>query len=103
MYRQRIHQEILYGRFREYMEIAGEVNARRNELGVAAATLWVPTVGGANTVVWEIDYPDLATYQRENATFYSDETAMKHWRALWQLVAQGSVRDELLEEAQGIA
>jgi hypothetical protein len=103
MYRQRIHQEILYGQFREYMEIAHEVLARRQALDVASAKLWAPTVGAANTVVWEIDYPDLASYQRENAVFYSDEEAMKHWRALWQLTVQGSVRDELFEEAASIA
>ena len=103
MYRQRIHQEILHGQFREYLKIADDVLARRQALGVASARLWVPTVGAANTIVWEIDYPDLASYQRENAVFYSDEGAMKHWRALWQLTAQGSVRDELLEEAAQIA
>ena len=103
MYRQRIEQQILYGQFREYMEIAHEVMGRRQSLGLAPATIWVPAFGTANEVVWEIEYSDLATYERENAAFYSDEEAMKHWRALWQLTAQGSIRDELLEEAPHIA
>ena len=34
MYRQRIRQQILYGEFREYMEIAEEVIALRQKLGV---------------------------------------------------------------------
>jgi hypothetical protein len=103
MYRQRIRQQVLYGQFREYMEIANEVIALRQKLGLATAMLWVPMFGTANDVVWEIDYPDLATFQRENETFYSDADVMKQWRRLWQLAVQGSTHDELLEEAPHIA
>jgi hypothetical protein len=103
MYRQRIRQQVLYGQFREYMEIANEVIALRQKLGLAAAMLWVPMLGTANDVVWEIDYPDLATFQRENETFYSDADVMNQWRRLWQLTVQGSTHDELLEEAPHIA
>ena len=39
MYRQRIRQQILYGQFREYMEIAEEVIALRQKLGLATPTL----------------------------------------------------------------
>ena len=103
MYRQRIRQQVLYGQFREYMEIAQEVVALRAKLGLAASTLWTPTFGTANEVVWEIDYPDLATFQRENEAFYSDTDAMNQWRRLWQHAVQGSIQDELLEEAPHIA
>jgi len=40
--------------------------------------------GTANEVVWEIEYPDLATFQRENEAFYGDVDAMEQWRRLWQ-------------------
>jgi hypothetical protein len=103
MYRQRIRQQILYGQFREYMQIAEEVVALRQKLGLAVPTLWAPAFGTANEVVWEIDYSDLATFQRENEAFYSDAEVMKHWRQLWQLAAQGSIQDELLQEAPRIA
>ena len=103
MYRQRIRQQILYGQFREYMEIAKEVNRIRQKLGLAESTLWAPVFGTANEVVWEIEYPDLATFQRENEAFYSDAEVMKRWRQLWQLAAQGSIHDELLQEAPRIA
>lgn len=103
MYRQRIRQQIPYGQFREYRQIADEVIARRRELGLATATLWAPTFGVANEVVWEIDYPDLATFQRENEAFYSDAEAMEQWRRLWQFAIEGSTQDELLEEAPHIA
>jgi hypothetical protein len=103
MYRQRIRQQVLYGQFREYMEIAEEVIALRQKLELAAPTLWVPMFGKGNEVVWEIDYPDLATFQRENEAFYSDADVMKQWRRLWQHAVQGSTHDELLEEAPHIA
>ena len=103
MYRQRIRQQILYGQFREYMEIAEEVIALRQKLGLAAPMLWVPMFGTGNEVVWEIDYPDLATFERENDAFYSDADVMKQWRRLWQHAVQGSTHDELLEEAPHIA
>ena len=103
MYRHRIRQQILYGQFREYLEIAEEVIALRRKLGLAAPTLWVPTFGTSNEVVWETDYPDLAAFQRENETFYSDAETMEQWRRLWQYAVQGSVQDELLEEAPHIA
>jgi hypothetical protein len=103
MYRQRIRQQILYGQFREYIEIAEEVIQLRRKLGLATPILWVPTFGTSNEVVWETDYPDLATFQRENEAFYSDADAMEQWRRLWQYAVQGSVQDELLEEAPHIA
>ncbi len=55
MYRQRIRQQVLYGQFREYMEIAEEVIALRQKLGLAAPMLWVPMFGTGKEVVWEID------------------------------------------------
>lgn len=103
MYRHSIRQQVLYGQFREYMEIAGAVLAARDKLGLTNASIWAPTVGGANEVVWEFYYPDLATFERENDAFYSDADAMKPWRELWQLTVQGSIRDELLQEAPDIA
>ena len=103
MYRQRIRQQILYGQFREYMQAAEELMARQRALGLAVPRLWAPVVGQANEIVWELDYADLATFERETAAFYGDTDAMKHWRALWQLAVQGSTHDELLQEAPHIA
>jgi hypothetical protein len=103
MYRQRIHQQVLYGQFREYREIAEKVIALRKELGLTTPILWAPAFGAANEIVWEIDYPDLATFERENQAFYSNAEVMQHWRGLWKFAVQGSVHDELLEEAPLIA
>jgi hypothetical protein len=103
MYRQRIRQQVLYGQFREYLTVAEEVIAQRRKLGLAESMLWAPTFGTANEIIWEIDYPDLATYERENEVFYSDVAAMEQWRRLWQLAVQGATHDELLSEAPRIA
>ena len=103
MYRQRIRQQVLYGQFREYLEIAEEVIALRQKLELAAPILWTPMFGTANEVVWEIEYRDLATFERENEAFYSDADVMKQWRRLWQHAVQGSTHDELLEKAPHIA
>jgi len=103
MYRHRMCQQILYGQFREYMEVAGEVMARREKLGLGASRLWAPAFGTANEVVWETDYANLAAYERENEVFYSDVEAMEQWRRLWQFAVQGSISDELLMEAPSIA
>jgi hypothetical protein len=103
MYRQRIRQQILYGQFREYMEIGGQIVALRRKLGLAAPTLWAPAFGTANEVVWEIDYSDLAAFERENEAFYSDVGVMEQWRRLWEHAVQGSIHDELLMEAPRIA
>jgi len=103
MYRQRSRQQIVYGQFREYIEIAEEVIALRRKLGLTEPRLWASTFGTANEVIWEVEYPDLASFQRENEAFYSDPDVMQQWRRLWQYVVQGSIQDELLEEAPRIA
>jgi hypothetical protein len=103
LYRQRIIQQVLHGQFREYLEIADAVIARRGTLRLAVPTLWAPTFGTANEVVWELDYPDLATFERDNSAFYADAEAMEQWRRLWQLTVQGSTHDELLQQAPRIA
>jgi hypothetical protein len=103
LYRQRIRQQVLYGQFREYIEAAEALIERRRTLGLGTPTLWAPVVGRGNEIVWDFEYPDLATFERETTAFYGDTDAMEHWRALWQLAVQGSTHDELLQEAPHIA
>jgi hypothetical protein len=103
MYRHRIRQQVRYGQFREYMQIAEGLISSREKLGLRRPTLWAPTVGVANEIVWEVDYPDLAAFERENDLFYGDAEAMRQWRDLWQLTVQGTIHDELLQEAPHIA
>jgi hypothetical protein len=103
MYRQQMRQQILYGQFREYMEIADQIIDLRQKRGLAEAIVLVPMFGTANEAIWETEYADLATFERENEAFYGDAELMKQWRRLWQHAVQGSTRDELLEGAPRIA
>jgi hypothetical protein len=103
MYRTRLHQEVIYGHFREFMEVAGALQGLMRERGWAAGTLWTPTAGQSNLVIWETEYPDLASFQRESEALYSDKEAMDVVRQLSQHVVQGSVHSELLEAAPILA
>ena len=62
MYRQRIRQQILYGQFGEYMQIAEEVVALRQKLGLAVPTLWarVSVRNGQATFFTPRDSPHFA-------------------------------------------
>jgi len=103
MYRHRLRQQILYGHFREFIEIAEALNGLARERGWAESTFWTPTVGAANEVIVETEYPDLATFQRENEAFYSDAEVMTQVRRLSEHVVQGSVHDQLIQQATQIA
>ena len=103
MYRSRIHQEVIYGHFREFMEVADSFKALMRERGWAEGSLWTPTAGQGNLVIWETDYPDLASFQREGEAFYTDKDAMDLLRQFSEHVVQGSVHSELLEEAPSVA
>ena len=78
-------------------------NGRNDSPNLMLIREGAPVVGRGNEIIWEHDYADLAAFERENAAFYGDTEAMKHWRALWQLAVQGSTHDELLQEAPSIA
>jgi hypothetical protein len=103
MYRARIHQEVIYGHFREFLQVTESFRALSRERGWTDGTLWVPTAGRGNVVIWETEYPDLASFQRENEAVYSDKEAMDLIRQFSPHVVQGSVHTELLEEAPSIA
>jgi hypothetical protein len=103
MYRTRIHQEVIYGHFREFMEVAGSFQALMRKRGWAEGTLWTPTAGQGNVVIWDTEYPDLASFQRESEAVYSDKEVMDVIRQFGQHVVQGSVHTELLEEAPNLA
>jgi hypothetical protein len=103
VYRHRVRREVVYGQFREFMEIAEALNDLTKQRGWTASTFWTPTVGAANEVIVETEYPDLASFQRENEAFYADAEVMNTLRRLSEHVVQGSMRDELLEEAPRVA
>jgi NIPSNAP len=103
MVRTRFILEVRYGHFSECLKAAGQLNEIARERGWAEATFWVPTVGAANELIVENDYPDLATYEREVNAQFSDAEWMKAFRSTVDAVVQGTLRSELLQTAPQLA
>ena len=89
--------EVIYGHFAEFMDTLEEANAVLRARGWAELALWAPMSGKANEVVLTSDYPDFATFKREEEAAYADAEFMKVWRSGAQFVVQGSGRSEILE------
>ena len=103
MYRHRIHVQVRYGHFNDYLAIAEQLNELAQSRGWAESTFWSPTVGTANEFVIETDYPDLSAFQRESEEFSADAEAMKLVRSGIEHVIEGSAHDELFETAPHLA
>ena len=103
MYRARISVQVRYGHFKEHLEVCERLNELARSRGWIESTFWVPTVGTANEMIIETEYPDLATFQREGDAFSSDPEAMQLLRSTTGLIVEGSGRSELLEAAPTLA
>jgi hypothetical protein len=103
MYRFRLYQQVLYGRYKEFAAAATELNANEEAKGRRPMTVWAPTVGEGNLVVLESEYDDLASLQKDTEDFGQDPDAMRIFRSMAPLVVQGSARSELWETATPLA
>ena len=97
MYRHRAYQQVVYGRFNDFLKIVEELNAVAHKRGWPVSSVWSPVVGTGNEAVIEDDYADLAAFARVGSAFQSDAEAMKLYRGMAQVIVQGSAHDELLE------
>ena len=97
-YRLRLIAEVQYGHFGEYMKTWSKLDAVMRERGWVGARLLVPTAGRNNEIIAEFEYPDLATFQKENSAFYADAEAFEAFRAGAEFVVQGTARTELYED-----
>lgn len=97
MYRHRAYQQVVYGRFNDFLKIVDELNAVARKRGWPVSSVWSPVVGTGNEAVIEEDYADLASFATVSSAFQSDAEAMKLYRGMAQVVVQGSAHDELLE------
>jgi hypothetical protein len=70
---------------------------------MADATFWVATAGTANELIAEVEYPDLATFEREGEAQASDAEWMKVIRSTVDFVVEGTGRSELLQTAPQLA
>jgi hypothetical protein len=103
MYRLVMREQVVYGHFREYLEIANEMSAFAKNNGWAEATLMAPTVGTMNEAVTYVDYPNLAAFEEESRALQSSADFMKLVRRQAEHIVQGSSRSELLETITDLA
>jgi hypothetical protein len=103
MIRQRSRSEVVYGHFAEALGVWEQLNQLARDRGWAEATFLVPLAGLANELVVDLEYPDLATLEKEDNTFNSDPDAMNLLRQLAGITVQSSARNELFVEAPHLA
>jgi hypothetical protein len=97
-YRFRLIAEVKYGHFGDYLKTWKKLDAVARDRGWVTARLLIPTAGSLNEIIAEFEYPDLATFERENEAFYADEEAFGAFRAGAEFVVQGTARGELYED-----
>lgn len=97
-YRFRLTCEVQYGHFGEYARAWKRLEEVMRKRGWVTARVLVPTAGPNNEFVAEFEYPDLATFERENKAFYTDAEAFQAFRAGAEFVVQGTARSELYED-----
>ncbi|MFI5035455.1 MAG: hypothetical protein ACHQFZ_04550 [Acidimicrobiales bacterium] len=97
-YRVRQIAIIKYGQFGEYLKICKKLEEISRARGWAESRMFYPLAGAGNELVIEWDYPDLATFTKEQESFYADEEAFQLFRSGAQHVVEGSFRNELLED-----
>ena len=103
MYRLVMREEVVYGHFREYLELAKEMSAFANSNGWAEPTLMAPTVGTINEAVTYVDYPSLTAFEEESRALQTNAEFMKLVRRQAEHIVQGSGRSELLETITDLA
>jgi NIPSNAP len=103
MIRARFIAQVRYGQFTDYLKALEQLNEISREHGWAEATFWVATAGTANEIFAEVDYPDLATFEREGNAQAADAEWMKVIRSTVDMVVQGSARSELFNTAPQLA
>jgi hypothetical protein len=97
MYRHRAYQQVVYGRFNDFLKTVEDLNVVARRRGWPESSVWTPIVGTGNEAVVEEEYSDLAAFARVTAAFHSDAEAMKLFRGLSSVVVQGTAHDELME------
>jgi hypothetical protein len=103
MVRARFIVQVRYGQFAEYLKASEQLNEIARGRGWAEATFLVAMAGTANELIGEVEYPDLATYEREGEAQAADAEWMKVIRSTVDMVVQGTGRSELLQTAPQLA
>ena len=77
MYRERVLIRVTPDNWNATIQTFNRLNELRRERGWQESTIWTQTFGPFGELLIETDYPDLSTYERETAAFFSDEECMK--------------------------
>ena len=72
-----------------YLKAVEQLNEIARERGWAEATFWVSMAKTANELFAEVDYPDLATLERESKAQDADAESMKVIRSTVNIVIPG--------------
>jgi hypothetical protein len=100
MFRQRVH---IYAKtidgWNEAIALAEEFNKLCVAKGWTPGTVWMQTVGDGSEIIGEFDFPDLATFQRENEESIHDPEAVALFRKFEAIERERSGYTELLESA----
>lgn len=99
VYRHLYRSQVLYGHFRQFVELSQEIRSVERAGRWAVSTIWAPRVGVVNEAVIIADYQSLDDIERERRERYADAEYVRLARQAAELMAQGTFRDELLEEA----
>jgi len=100
MVRHRQHSVVALGHFNDALQWAHDVNAVLRRRGLTEGRVLVPGFGKVNSLIFEQEFPDHATFRREQEAFLSDAEALAAWRKGTALIAPGTHPwDELEEDA----
>jgi len=100
MFRQRVHiyPKTIDG-WNEAVKLADELNKLSVSRSWTSGTIWMQTVGDGSEFVAEFDFPDLATFQRENEEGLRDKEAVELFRKFEAIERHRPGHSELLETA----
>ena len=103
MFRQRIHfyPKTIDG-WNEAMKLAEEFNKSAAAKNWTQGTIWMQTVGDGSEIIFEFDFPDLATFQRENEETIGDGDTVELFRKFDAIERERPGYSELLESAVSI-
>lgn len=105
MYRERIHLRVAGSNMAAWNDVIAlhqEANALARSKGWTEGTLWTQTFGPFGELVIEIDYDDLATYEREQKAMFADPEVAKLFERISELVDPAFGGNELWQRAEPI-
>ena len=85
-----------------FLGVVEEINAHAREKGWVQATAWTQSFGPFNEVELSMDYPDLATYERETNEFFADEKVTKLMTKFPEFVESGAGYSEMWQKADPV-